>query len=280
MPDLRLENEEIGALIEHMRLESSRISGDLAKHSDSALPPVSLEYQTEIGDRVDSRWGVGGGGHALPALSGWSEAARGGDFRFSPPPFIITDTENPAPQPLRDADGLPGLVIGQTTEGTGTAQFCPGDAPGFCSRDVAAFNPTGALNWPPPPLQGVNGLPDHPTELRFPPFLRNPAQGNPRAGDIIPPTGAWKAFWWINPNNGTLFNNADDPSEGYWAYQTYAHGRPIKPGESLNAMIEAPRASAQVFYQFDDLFHDNAIFSPHPTFGKDAIDINDDVIVD
>ena len=70
MPDLRLENEEIGALIEHMRLESSRISGDLAKHSDSALPPVSLEYQTEIGDRVDSRWGVGGGGHALPALPG------------------------------------------------------------------------------------------------------------------------------------------------------------------------------------------------------------------
>ena len=210
----------------------------------------------------------------------WTEAARGGDFRFSPPPFIITDTENPAPQPLRDADGLPGLVIGQTTEGTGTAQFCPGDAPGFCSRDVAAFNPTGALNWPPPPLQGVNGLPDHPTELRFPPFLRNPAQGNPRAGDIIPPTGAWKAFWWINPNNGTLFNNPDDPSEGYWADQTYAHGRPIKPGESLNAMIEAPRASAQVFYQFDDLFHDNAIFSPHPKFGKDAIDINDDVIVD
>jgi len=45
-------------------------------------------------------------------------------------------------------------------------------------------------------------------------------------------------------------------------------------------MIEAPRASAQVFYQFDDLFHDNAIFSPHPKSGEDAIDIHDDVIVD
>lgn len=210
----------------------------------------------------------------------WAKATRGGDFRFNPPRFIITDTVNPAPQPLRDADGLPGLVIGQTTEGMGTAQFCPEDVPGFCSRNVAAFNPTGALNWPPHPLQGVNGLPNYPTELRFPPFLRNPAQGNPRAGDIIPPTDAWKSFWWINPNNGTLFNNAYDPSEGYWADQTYAHGTPIKPGESLNAMIESPRASGQLFYQFDDLFHDNAIFSPHASFGEDAIDIDDDVTID
>ncbi len=33
----------------------------------------------------------------------------------------------------------------------------------------------------------------------------------------------------------------------------------------MTATIEAPRAAAQLFYQFDDLFHDNAIFSPHPS---------------
>jgi hypothetical protein len=140
--------------------------------------------------------------------------------------------------------------------------------------------PRAALNWPPPPLQGVNGLPDHSTKLRFQPFLRNPAQAKPRAGDILPPTGAWKAFWWTNPNNGTLFNYADDRSKGYSADQPYAYGRPIAPGASLNVMIEAPRTSAQVSYQFDDLFHDHANFSPHPKSDEDAVDINDDVIVE
>lgn len=206
----------------------------------------------------------------------WSAAARGGDFRFNPPPFIITAVGLEPPFPLKDADGLPGLVIGRTTEGTGTAEMCPGDAfPGFCATNIAAFNPNGALNWPPPPLQGQNGLPDHPTELRFPPFLRNPAQGNPAAGDIIPPTPAWKPFWYLNPANGTLFIDPADPSQGYWVDRTMAHGAPVFAGQSLTANIEAPRASAQVFYQFDDLFHDNSIFSPHPSFGADAIDIDD-----
>lgn len=206
----------------------------------------------------------------------WSVAARGGDFRFNPPPFINTDVGFEPPFPLKDEDGLPGLVIGQTTEGTGVAKMCPGDAaPGFCATDIAAFNPNGALNWPPPPLQGVNGLPNHPTELRFPPFLRNPAQGNTSAGDIIPPTPAWKPFLFINPNNGTLFIDPADTSKGFWVDRTYSHGAPVFAGQSRNASVEGLRASAQVFYQFDDLFHDNAIFSPHPTFGADAIDVND-----
>jgi len=210
----------------------------------------------------------------------WSQAARGGDFRFNPPPFIITDVGITPPFPLRDEDGQPGLVVGQTTEGTGTAQMCSGDAfPGFCATDIAAFNPNGALNWPPPPLQGQNGLPDHPTELRFPPFLRNPAQGNAAAGDIIPPTPAWKPFFFINPANGTLFIDPTDPSKGYWVDLTMAHGAPVFAGDSLTANIEGLRASAQVFYQFDDLFHDNDIFSPHPTFGADAIDLDDDAEV-
>jgi hypothetical protein len=205
----------------------------------------------------------------------WSELARGGEFRFNPPPFIVTGVGVEPPFPLKDEDGKPGLVIGRTTEGMGVAEMCPDDPAGFCTQDIAEFNPNGALNWPPPPLQGVGGLPDHPTELRFPPFLRNPAQGNASAGDIIPPTAAWKTFLYLNPANGTLYIDPADPSQGFWVDRTYAHGRPLFAGQSLNANIEAPRASAQVFYQFDDLFHDNAIFSPHPTFGDDAIDADD-----
>ena len=205
----------------------------------------------------------------------YSAEARGGDFRFNPPPFVIGSADHPSADLLRDEDGAPGIVLGQTTEGYGNAKMCdPATNPGsFCNEDISAYNPNGALNFPPPPLQGVNGLPDHPTELRFPPFLRNP---NPaaNAGDIIPPTPAWKPFLWLNPHNGTLYNDPNDPSKGYWADLTYAHGAPIPAGESMTATIEAPRASAQVFYQFDDLYHDNAIFSPHPTFsaGGDAID--------
>ncbi len=227
-------------------------------------------------DRLQLKPFTGGFGETFLGYQ-WSEAARGGDFRFNPPPFIITDVGVEPPFPLRDEDGLPGILIGQTTEGTGTAQMCPDDtAPGFCATDISAFNPNGALNWPPPPLQGVNGLPDHPTELRFPPFLRTPAQANVAAGDIIPPTPAWKPFLYINPANGTLFIDPEDPSQGHWVDRTMAHGSPVLAGASLNANIEAPRAAAQVFYQFDDLFHDNDIFSPHPTSGADAIDIDDD----
>ena len=193
----------------------------------------------------------------------WSDDARGGDFRFNPPPFIITNTIDPAPYPLKDEDGGDGLVIGQTTEGMGVAQFCPGDpVPGFCTTDVSQFNPNGASN-------GPNG------ELFFPPFLRNPAQGNGLAGDIIPPTAAWKPFLFLNPANGSLFIDDADPGQGFWVDRTYAHGTPIAAGTSLDANVEMPRASGQVFYQFDDLFHDNAIFSPHPKFGDDAIDVDD-----
>jgi hypothetical protein len=187
---------------------------------------------------------------------------------------------------LRDSDGQPGLVIGQFTEGYGTGQVCPEDPyPGFCVTDIAQYNPTGALNFPPPPLQGQPVLPpdvgkfpddiypDHPVELRFPPFLRNPSQGVEGAGDIIPPTSAWETFTWINPANGTLFIDPDDPSKGYWADLTYAHGAPVFAGSTRTATIELPRASGQVFYQFDDLFHDNDIFSPHPlSEGEDAAD--------
>ncbi|MEM9555967.1 MAG: hypothetical protein AAGC60_17050 [Acidobacteriota bacterium] len=205
----------------------------------------------------------------------YSKEARGGDFRFSPPPFVITDHDHPAPYPLRDLDGEAGLVIGQFTEGYGETQMCPNDPyPGFCTTDFGPYNPNGTLNWPAPNDPTVPK-----TELRFPPFLRNPAQGQAGAGDIIPPTGAWRPFLWINPYNGTLYVDPDDPSKGYWADLTYAHGAPVPAGGMRTATVELPRASGQVFYQFDDLFHDNSIFSPHPVFGGFGQTVETDEVV-
>lgn len=190
----------------------------------------------------------------------YSATFRGGDFRFDPPPFIIGSPEHPSPRHLQEADGSDGLLIGQLTEGFGVAKMCRhGDHPlgDFCREDISAFNPHGVKNVD----TDGDGEPD---VLWFPPFLRNP---NPSAGgDIIPPTPAWKPFLWLSPENGTLFIDPSDPAKGYWADLTYAHGAPIAGGGDLSTTIESPRASAQVFYQFDDLFHDNAIFSPHPTF--------------
>ncbi len=185
----------------------------------------------------------------------YSAASRQGDFRFNPPPFIIgRSMANPSSQRLQEADGSNGLVIGQLTEGYGVAQMCSTqDAPlgQFCQEIPAEYNPYGALNFPP----------TGPTSLRFPPFLRNP---NPNGGDIIPPTPIWKPFLYLSPHNGTLFIDPNDPGQGYLTDLTYAHGAPIEAGAALTATIESPRAAGQVFYQFDDLFHDNAIFSPHP----------------
>lgn len=191
----------------------------------------------------------------------YTEEFRGGDFRFNPPEFVIGfDRANPSPFKLRDVDGQEGLVIGQFTEGYGIGQMCPNDPyPGFCQSDIALFNHNGVRNFD----TDGDGVGD---ELRFPPFLRNPAQLQAGAGDIIPPTGAWRPFLWINPNNGTFLIDANDESKGYWADLTFSHGAPVFAGQSLSATVELPRAAGQVFYQFDDLFHDNAIFSPHPLF--------------
>ena len=190
----------------------------------------------------------------------YSEEMRGGDFRFNPPNFIIGSEDHHSEFPLKEADGTHGLLIGQLTEGYGVAKMCDaGVYPlgGFCARDISAYNPNGIFNRD----TNGDGIND---ALWFPPFIRNP---NPNeGGDIIPPTPAWKPFLWINPNNGTLFLDPSDHSKGYWADLTYSHGTPVYAGKSLDATIESPRASGQVFYQFDDLFHDNSIFSPHPTF--------------
>ncbi|MEM8962526.1 MAG: hypothetical protein AAGD38_13665 [Acidobacteriota bacterium] len=214
-------------------------------------------------------------------------------FYFNPPPFIIETVAEPAFETLWDLSKAPyytdldgnlryanwvlervksdldsfkggiaeaGLRIGQFTEGWGVGQMCPEDPyPGFCQTDFSPAHPLAKKNWPEPNNPDVEK-----TELRFPPFLRNPAQGIAGAGDIIAPTQTWEPFLFLNPYNGTIFNDPDDKSQGYWVDGTFAHGATIFAGESKDIIIEMPRSSAQLFYQFDDLFHDNAIFSPHP----------------
>ena len=49
-----------------------------------------------------------------------------------------------------------------------------------------------------------------------------------------------------------------------WSSTTAMTCPPIMPGTSIVALVEGPRATAQLFYQFDPLFHDNMIFSYHP----------------
>jgi len=226
-------------------------------------------------DNAMTKTYTGGDGSAFTGFQ-YDADLRGGDFRFNPPNFAIGTSSNPSQFRLKDEDGLDGIVIGQLTEGYGVEHMCDHlEHPlgGFCARDIGPFNPNGVYNID-TDGDGVND------ELWFPPFLRNP---NPAGGDIIPPTPAWKPFLWINPNNGTLFIDPADPSQGFWSDLTYAHGAPIAPGDVLSANIQMPRASGQVFYQFDDCFHDNAIFSPHPKFQPQFhlfSDINRDARVD
>ena len=154
-----------------------------------------------------------------------------GQWRFNPPAAIREGDGLSAGDSLRDIDGQEGVLIGLDTEGFGTAKM-----------------PLGVIKSHPNQAQFA--------EIKHPGFLRNPGTG----GDIIPPTPAWSVFLVQNPVTGTL----KSPDGNWWVDETYFHGRPVFPGESITANVEAPRASAQLFYQFDPLFHDNSVFSLHP----------------
>ncbi len=162
-----------------------------------------------------------------------------GYWRFNPPAKIREGANIPAGDPLRDADGEDGVLISFDAEAFGVAKM-----------------PKGAIITHP--------YSDTFPELRFPGFLRNPNGG----GDIIPPTRIWAPFLTMNPETGTL----KAPDGRYWVDYTYFHGRPVDGNSSITANVEAPRAGAQLFYQFDPLFHDNMIFSYHPR--SDAVSTN------
>ncbi len=155
-----------------------------------------------------------------------------GYWRFNPPAAIREGEGIRAGDPLRDADGQDGVKIGLDTEAFGIAKM---------------------------PMSEITTHPNQEQfpKLQFPGFLRNPLT---TGGDIIPPTPAWGPFLVLNPETGTL----KAPDGNWWVDQTYFHGRPVPPGQSIVANVEAPRAGAQLFYQFDPLFHDNTVFSLHP----------------
>ena len=208
----------------------------------------------------------------------YSAESRGGDFSFNPPNGIIQSSALPSFDRMYDIDPslsarrmklatknwekfkrrssksiTEGLVIGQTTEGYGVAKMCEEFEGNFCGEDLNSFHPLNLKNFD----TDGDGTND---DLRFPRFLVNPGAG----GDIIPPTPAWRTFLFLSPRNGTLFIDPNDKSKGHWVDLTYAHGAPVFAGDSISTTIEMPRRLGQVFYQFDDLFHDNDIFSPHP----------------
>lgn len=209
----------------------------------------------------------------------YSADARKGDFPFNPPPGIIGSSSDPSfdrmyefKKPLNNkkleqiandwekfkkTNGRlisAGIVLGQETEGYGIAKMCEEiDESGFCAEDLNPFHFLDLKNFD----SDGDGTAD---QLRFPPFLRNPGAG----GDIIPPTPAWQTFLYVSPRNGTLYIDPEDKSKGHWVDLTYAHGTTVPAQGSIDTTIEMPRRLGQVFYQFDDLFHDNDIFSPHP----------------
>lgn len=148
-----------------------------------------------------------------------------------------------------------GIVIGQETEGFGIAKMCDhfNHDGHFCKNDLSQFHPLNIKN-----VDTDRNVNDG---LYFPTFLINP---NKNGGDIIPPTMDWGPFLFISPKNGTIFIDPENPEKGYWVDLTYAHGMPVSANSNIEVNIEMPRAKGQLFYQFDDLFHDNDIFSPHP----------------
>jgi len=179
--------------------------------------------------------------------TGYRFSTTSGDntWRFNPPKKIIGTASEPSEEKLHESDGTEGLLMGRRTEQFGVAKMPTGD--------LSDHHPQGLTN------MDVDG--DGEEELVFPKFLHNPADAG---GDIIPPTPLWKPFWYLSPKNGTLFKNGTDGSDGYWIDETYAQGTPVEATSDITATMEGARAAGFVFYQFDPLFHDNAIMSPHP----------------
>lgn len=211
----------------------------------------------------------------------YSAENRQGDFVFNPPLHIIQSKEDRAfdhlcefsfpfnPEALnlivkhwkwfkkRHPEAIHnGLIIGQKTEGFGIAKMCKHDKHigNYCSQDLSQFHPMNIRNVD-INRDGINDV------LYFPTFLINPDKDG---GDVIPPTMEWGPFLFLSPDNGTIYIDPERPEKGYWVDLTYAHGIPIQALNNIEVNIEMPRAKGQLFYQFDDLFHDNDIFSPHP----------------
>ncbi|MAW61317.1 MAG: hypothetical protein CMJ94_10835 [Planctomycetes bacterium] len=163
---------------------------------------------------------------------GWQYPAsmRGGDFRVDPPLSVLGRTGRPALHGLLESDGSTGLVIGRTTPGYGSAKMPHGD--------LSGFHPLGLVN------TDTDGdqIPD---ALIFPQWLRNP---DAAGGDLVLSTPAWSPFLYLNPNNGTVWNDPARPEQGLWGFTTYGLGAPLAPGSAQRIDWVRPRALGQAVW--------------------------------
>lgn len=163
---------------------------------------------------------------------GWQYPAnlRGGDFRVDPPASLLGRLGRPALHGLRESDGSHGLVIGSRTAGYGLAKMP--------QTDLRAFHPAGLAN------TDTDGdlVPD---ALIFPGWLANPdAQG----GDLILATPEWEPFLYLNPANGTVWNDPANPNAGLWGLETFGLGSSLPAGISQSVDWVRPRALGQAVW--------------------------------
>jgi hypothetical protein len=155
---------------------------------------------------------------------------RGGDFRVDPPSSVLGRSGRPALHGLRESDGSPGLVIGSRTAGYGLAKMP--------STDLRTFHPAGLVN------TDTDGdlVPD---ALYFPSWLANPdAQG----GDLILATPEWEPFLYLNPANGTVWNDPANPAAGLWGLETFGLGAALPAQSSQQVEWLRPRALGQAVW--------------------------------
>lgn len=170
------------------------------------------------------------------AQQGWqySAADRGGDWRVNPP----ATWRGAGSTPLQEG-GVDGVVIGNGTSGYGVARMPLGD--------LSAAHPDHLVN------TDTNGDGVH-DALLFPAWLRN---GDPQHGDLIPATKLWEPFLYLNPANGTRFQDAQNPALGLWADLSYAFGEPLEPGANRTVTIRRPRSLGQAMWHVDGLFRES-----------------------
>jgi hypothetical protein len=163
---------------------------------------------------------------------GWQYPSqdRGSDWRVSPPQSWLRGTQ------ALEESGVPGVVIGSATPGFGLAKMPTGD--------LSSVHPNGLVNTD----TDADGVAD---ALIFPDWLRNP---DAQQGDLIPTTKEWMPFLYLNPENGTMYLDAQNPSLGLWADHTYAFGEPLKPGANQSIEFRRPRTQAQALWHADGLF--------------------------
>ncbi len=173
--------------------------------------------------------------NGLPQI-GWQYPASdlGNEWRISPP----TDWLGPNSISLSQ-DGIDGVVIGTSTSGFGSAKMPTTDLRAFHPKNLANTDTNG---------DGVNDA------LIFPDWLRNPEVNQ---ADLIPTTKLWQPFLYVNPNNGSIFMDPNNPSLGLWADYTCAFGEPLPPGSNLSFQMRRPRSQGQALWHRDGLFQES-----------------------